>query len=138
MSGPALPPGIAGAFTRELGRAREGRRAWPRAQLGILERTLAPHQSAIVAALAEAHGVRGKIAANGAVRFEITRDGRLQRGEFDPDSGLWMLGNTAGRGVLELSARVWSRPGDPVDAERAAERMAALIGRAALTSLAGG
>lgn len=135
MSGPALHPTVASGFAREIGRAREGRQPWPRLQLDLLERALKPHEAEIVIALAAAHGGQGRMAGPATVRLQIARGSRTDQGDYDLRSGAWLLGDQAGRGLLAFAAAIWTKPGEPVDPERAGERLCALLGRAVVAAL---
>lgn len=133
----ALPPEVMAALLRELGAARDGRRAWPRLQVDILSRLLDPHGSAILSAVAGAWGVPGRLMPGGKVRLEVTRGGRIERGGFSPTSGEWTLGDHRGFGPLTFAQRAWSPPAAVLPIEATAERMSCLLGRALVATTVG-
>lgn len=134
MSIRSLPPSLMAALVVELSAGRFGRPDWTRKSTQLLMDALKT-DSARVASRLTAHG---EVDRDGCARLYVPSGTRVERIVFDPHTDLWTSDHRDGRGLLDLAAVVWSTPDYPIGKLVAADRLAALIGRATLSCLDGG
>lgn len=123
-----LPPTLVHALAAEISSSMRGRPQWSAVSTGRLRRAFSSDAAHLAAQLAPG----GKIDTRGTVHLTLKRgSGRVARW-FDPATGLFGDGEATGRGFIDFANFVWSDGDAPLSDDVARERIAGLIGCAAL------